>query len=164
MASGKGDGGNTAWSNTVRSRLYLERKKEENGRTNTDTRILSRKKANYARSDEDLMLHWQSGIFVAGKCFLSDSMSQQREKSAEECFLRLIDVFTSQGRNLSSSKNSSNYAPKLMTKNSEGGFSTRDMEGAMERLFRKNLIKIEAYGRGKNPAQKIVIIKAGELL
>ena len=57
MQSGTGTRGNTAWNNTVRSRLYLERVEHTNMST------LTRKKANYAKTGEKLDLHWASGAF-----------------------------------------------------------------------------------------------------
>lgn len=62
MASGQGTGGSTAWNNTVRSRLYLEREAAEGGLS--DARTLSRKKANYAARDASLRLVWSEGVLL----------------------------------------------------------------------------------------------------
>ena len=49
MANGSGLSGNTAWNNSVRSRLYLKRVKEADGyETQPDARVLESMKANYA--------------------------------------------------------------------------------------------------------------------
>jgi hypothetical protein len=58
--SGDGTSGSTAWSNAVRSRLYLEVPDEAD--PDTDMRILSRKKANYARAGEVVSLMWSDGV------------------------------------------------------------------------------------------------------
>jgi RecA-family ATPase len=50
LSSGSGTSGSTAWSNSVRSRLYLDKSKASDGEEiNADIRILSVKKANYGQ-------------------------------------------------------------------------------------------------------------------
>lgn len=62
LSTGSGTSGNTAWSNTFRSRLYLTGPKEEDA--DPDTRLLERKKANYSKRGEGLTIKWQAGAFV----------------------------------------------------------------------------------------------------
>ena len=57
-----GTGGSTAWSNTVRSRWYLEKPEEEN--ISPDIRILSQKKSNYSSTKGKITLEWNNGIFI----------------------------------------------------------------------------------------------------
>ncbi len=166
MASKKGDGGSTAWSNSVRSRLYLTRPDRGEGFDNTDMRILSRKKANYARVGEDISLIWHDGI-LQPQSLCSDGINtiakQNREKQVEEAFLMALDAFDKQGRNLSSNNRSSNYAPKKMSYNShckDKGFKQKDLHLAMERLFDQSIIREDQYGRPSNPCKKIVRIGA----
>ena len=65
MATGAGSSGSTAWSNTVRSRLYLTpAKAEESQDPDPDLRRLTRKKSNYARAGETLMLRWSDGVMT----------------------------------------------------------------------------------------------------
>ena len=61
LTSGRGDGGSTGWSNTVRSRLYLHRPDDEPD----DVRMLTRKKSNYAASGVEIKLRRAGGVFVA---------------------------------------------------------------------------------------------------
>jgi len=63
LASGQGTSGNTAWSNTFRSRLYLTGPKDDNA--DPDTRLLERKKANYSKRGEGITVKWEDGAFVA---------------------------------------------------------------------------------------------------
>lgn len=58
-----GTGGSTAWNNTVRSRWYLTRPDEDPG-VSAETRILSRKKANYAAASSEITLNWHQGAFI----------------------------------------------------------------------------------------------------
>lgn len=70
LASGEGDGFSGAWSNSVRSRLYVSRPKPPDapdGEPSTD--VLDRlvfevKKANYSKGDVRLPLRYESGAFV----------------------------------------------------------------------------------------------------
>ncbi len=64
MTSGAGTGGSTAWSNTVRSRLYFTRPTDEDAGAATDRRVLTRMKANYAPADARLEVVWRAGAFV----------------------------------------------------------------------------------------------------
>jgi hypothetical protein len=66
LRDGSGTSGSTAWHNSAKSRLYLERIKDENGREpDQDRRLLKSKKANYARLGEDIELVYDDGQFVA---------------------------------------------------------------------------------------------------
>ena len=59
LRSGDGSAGSTAWSNAVRSRLYLRRDSEDDA----DHRVLELKKANLARSGMSIELRWNNGVF-----------------------------------------------------------------------------------------------------
>lgn len=62
-ASGSGYSGSTAWNNAVRSRMYLTRPEEGAG----DERILTRGKANYAKSGDEtaVRLFFSEGVLHA---------------------------------------------------------------------------------------------------
>jgi len=57
-ANGSGESGSTAWSNSVRSRLYFREEANEGGT------VLSGMKSNYSRKLEKLKLRWSKGVFV----------------------------------------------------------------------------------------------------
>ena len=61
IASGKGTAGNTAWNNSLRSRLYLTKPE---GDDKPNDRILERMKANYAGLGDKLTIQWRDGCFV----------------------------------------------------------------------------------------------------
>lgn len=165
MATGRGDGGNTAWNNSVRSRLYLHRPEPDKDQPQLDTniRLLSRKKSNYSATNDELSLLWQNGVFIAFGATGSpgDALTRtNREKAVEEAFLKAMDEMEAQGRTLSSAKTSGNYAPKVLFKSPIcQGFGKKELEDAMERLFNRRQIKNEAYGRGSRPARKIVKVE-----
>lgn len=69
MSSGSGTSGSTAWNNTVRSRLYLSEPdkadpSDDTEQTDPDLRLITRKKANYARRGESILVKWVQGSFV----------------------------------------------------------------------------------------------------
>jgi RecA-family ATPase len=64
IRSGAGDGGNTAWNNSFRSRMYLRREISEDGHEDDpDIRILELKKANFAQVGNYKTLSWEEGVF-----------------------------------------------------------------------------------------------------
>ncbi len=65
LRSGEGTSGTTGWNNSARSRLYLSRDFDEEGRErDQDCRILSRMKANFAPKNDAIDLYWRDGVFV----------------------------------------------------------------------------------------------------
>jgi RecA-family ATPase len=66
LRDGSGTSGSTGWHNSVKSRLYLERIRDEQGREpDQDRRRLRAMKANYAPLGEDIELVYDQGQFVA---------------------------------------------------------------------------------------------------
>jgi RecA-family ATPase len=63
IASGDGGGFSVAWSNSVRSRLYLEHVRSEDGEASGRI-TLTRKKANYSARGDQLDLVYDRGAFV----------------------------------------------------------------------------------------------------
>jgi hypothetical protein len=64
MNSGEGGGFSVAWSNSVRSRLYLRRPKSTDPEAIKDRRILEVRKSNYGPDGGTIPLIWQHGCFV----------------------------------------------------------------------------------------------------
>lgn len=57
--------GSTAWENQVRSRLFLETPKNDDGEVlDPDYRVLRNEKANYARKGAEIGFRWDKGTFV----------------------------------------------------------------------------------------------------
>ena len=64
-ADGSGEAGNTAWHNTVRSRLYLHRKKHESGDPDQlGPLVLDDMKQNYGAKNEPIEVRYDNGRFV----------------------------------------------------------------------------------------------------
>lgn len=162
LRSGHGFAGSTAWNNSVRSRLYLDRppcdsSDDDSHPSTTEERVLSRKKANYAGAGEAIKLVWRDGVLKAasppGGLFASIA-----KQSAERVFLDCLAILAEQGRNVSDVPNSGRYAPKVMTKLPEAkGHNASDLRRAMERLFAERKIRLERVGSPSNSSSRIVI-------
>ena len=161
MNSGTGTSGNTAWSNSVRSRLYLERRFTKSGSGNgdrqiepdPDVRVLSAKKANRARQGAELLLRWEAGRFEAVET--ADVMAVAAAHEDEIVFLEALDAFTASGRRVSDHPTSPTYAPRMF----EGMVSRERLTSAMQRLFSKSLIHVVSHGsaaRVRNHIERII--------
>jgi RecA-family ATPase len=157
MASGSGTSGNTAWNNSVRSRLYFERRKNADGsEDDTDIRTLSVKKANRAASGAPIVVRYSEGRFVLDG---GSSSSSELERRAERIFLSLLERFDSEGRTVSHSP-SSTYAPALFAKHPNAErLGKAKLSAAMERLFTKGAIRVEETGPPSKRRQRIVSVQ-----
>lgn len=132
IASGAGSSGSTAWSNSVRSRLYLSRITGEDGyEANPDARRLTVKKSNYGRIGNEIMLHWDKGIFVAAEV----PTQAEHYAKAESVFLKLLVELTAQGRRVNTSGGQT-YAPTVFAAHpNSDGITKRAFKDAMEKLL-----------------------------
>lgn len=151
LNSGSGMSGSTAWNNSVRSRLYLERvrDRDEDYEADTDIRTLKTMKANYSATGGEMRLRWFGGVFINESPTSAGEMLTASMK-AEGAFLRLLRKFTDQGRYVNPSSGS-NYAPRVFAEHPESeGISKRAFSQAMERLLADGKISIAEHG----PASK----------
>jgi RecA-family ATPase len=162
MASGSGTSGSTAWSNSARSRLYLERIKGDDVREiDPDLRVLRVMKANYGPAGLELRLRWSSGCFVLdGPAGGFDKLAA--EAKAERIFLDLLRMFEAQCRDVSPNP-SKTYAPTVFAENpSAEGVRKKQFEAAMERLLFAGRIRIEPFGPPSRQRKRLVIGTPGE--
>jgi RecA-family ATPase len=157
MASGSGSSGSTAWNNSVRSRLYLERLKSEDGdEADSDLRVLRTVKANYGPLGNEVRLRWRAGTFtphVAG-----DSFSQLAAQSkAERVFLELLAAYNAEGRHVTATTGHG-YAPAAFAKDhrAEGIHKARFIT-AMNQLFEIGRIKNVEYGPPSRRVRKLEV-------
>jgi RecA-family ATPase len=157
MASGSGTSGSTAWSNSVRARLYLERIVDEGNREiDPDLRVLRVKKSNYGPVGLELRLRWQNGGFILdGPAGGFDKIAA--EAKAERVFLDLLGTFTAQGRDVSP-KPSQTYAPSVFEKHPNAeGITKRGFASAMERLLTAGRILVETVGPPSRQYKRLII-------
>jgi RecA-family ATPase len=156
MASGSGSGGNTAWNNSVRSRLYLERVKDEGYEPNPDQRTLRQMKANYAKAFGEIRLTYVRGAFVADNpgTFLDRKAHLAK---AERVFLSLLRSFNEQGRRVNHS-GARTYAPKVFAELTEAEGCTKKVLGtAMNTLLQQGKIVIKEDGPPSKRSRFLVV-------
>ncbi len=148
MANGTGSSGNTAWNNSVRSRLFLERviTKDDNKvfEPDPDARVLRTVKANYGRVGGEIHLKWVEGVLEAKVQPVISSLAQMSaENRADQIFLSLLARFQAEGRRVSPTPAAPTYAPSYFAKHSGAERMTkRGLEAAMNRLFTTGKIRV----------------------
>ena len=145
ISSGTGNSGNTAWNNSARSRLYLNRITDGGFEADPDRRVLTTMKANYGPKGGETNIKWQDGVFVpeASEQGL-DRMAAGAK--AQRVFMKLLAEFTAQGRRVNPAGGST-YAPKLFAEHPNNeGMTKRALKLAMEGLLAGGHIVIETEG------------------
>ena len=146
IRSGDGYSGSTAWHNSVRSLLYLTRPKpaSSDDRSDTDRRTLKHLKSNLGPLAGDIDLRWQEGVFVLEH---QDGglTAGIKKRAVERQFLDALDKLHAQNRYASDSRNSSNYAPKVLRQVLESPPSKRALEEAMFSLLRAETIHVGTF-------------------
>lgn len=149
IATGTGASGSTAWNNSVRSRLYLERVKEGDYEPNPDARRLKVMKSNYGRTGMEITVAWKDGVFIAEQ----DAGTVDANARGERIFLALIARLEAQGRYLNEL-----HAPKTLSEmpGSEG-LTKKRLKDAMERLFANGKIAKRQIIENRRPRSVIII-------
>lgn len=147
MNSGSGMSGNTAWNNSVRSRLYLSRRFEKDGvEPDPDLRVLITKKANRSRNGIKMLLRYSGGRFLR-EGVEDDTPAADKQQMADALFMTLLDRVMKENRPVSHLENAKNFAPRLFERNPAArDLTTADFERSMERLFASGAIHIQDYG------------------
>lgn len=140
--SGTGTGGSMAWGNSVRSRLYLRRIKEDGQEADPDLRVLETMKSNYGKIGGQVTLRWQEGAFNA----VSAEDESEMQATAEHVFLVLLDQATETGQNVSPNTGA-NYAPALFEAQAKAkGVSKTALIEAMRTMIRDERLSVEQVG------------------
>jgi len=152
LSTGSGDSGSTGWSNAFRSRAFLNRP-EDDEEQDTNARILTRKKANFASIGDTIKLQWRNGVIIPNNpatpnCF---------RKPVETIFLSLLETLIAQGRDVSP-KPSPSYAPTVFEKHPNAeGFTKKAFAREMERLLVTGRIHVETIGPPSRQYKRLVI-------
>jgi RecA-family ATPase len=165
MASGSGTSGSTAWSNSVRSRLYLERVKDErNIEHDADARVLKTMKANYSAIGTEIRMRWQRGVFVASQPAHAPSgltLAAARQ-IADQVFLDLLTTYEAENRPVSPNS-SVTYAPVVFAKDPRSqGIGKPGLTDAMNRLFASHRIEVVVTGPPSRQRQRVVVVRSTE--
>lgn len=160
MSSGTGTSGSTAWSNSVRARLYLERVTIDKEEADPDLRVLCVKKANYAPVGAEIRMRWERGTFQAEGGASRDSSRAAAEAKAERVFLALLERRNSEGRYVSPHRSSS-FAPTVFAKLSGAeGCGKAALERAMDRLLERKQIAVEKHGPPTKRSSRLDLVTA----
>ena len=156
LNSGTGTSGSTGWNNSVRSRLYLSRVKQDGYEANPDTRVLQTMKSNYARIGAEIALTWQNGVFVADAPVTGlDRMAASAK--AERLFLTFLRQLDEQGRRVNHSGGQT-YAPKVFAAHPDAeGVTKRAFVQAMESLLASGKVTISEDGPPSKRRQFLVV-------
>jgi RecA-family ATPase len=151
ISSGSGISGSTAWHGAFRFRQYLTGIKPTDGeQPDGDLRQLEFKKNQYGPTAEAIVLRYQRGLFLP-EAGISNLDRVAREQKAEDIFVELLTRYEREGRNASENPSARTYGPAMFAKEKAAtGFRKTDMEAAMRRLFEKNKIHVEKYGKPSN--------------
>lgn len=174
MRSGSGSSGSTGWSNSVRSRLYLDRvhSKEDGGQgrlieRDETLRELSVKKINYGKKGTSIRLRWQDGVFVADDG-TSSPASALLNSGADDAFMRLLRWHEVHGVPVGM-RDSRTFAPLVFSKHPEAaGYTKSAFKEAMHRLLKeeriwsivegppsKQVARLTAYAPPPNRAEQV---------
>jgi RecA-family ATPase len=147
IASGSGTSGSTAWSNSVRSRLYLDHVRENGVEADPDARVLRTMKSNYGPKGGEIRLRWFQGVFTTGDANGAEAAAlSARQMHAEVLFLDLLTTYTDQGRPIGPVPGTI-YAPALFAREPKAkGVGKRELENAMGRLLEAGRIRVTERG------------------
>ena len=162
--TGSGESGSTAWHNSCRSRLYLEPPDAKDDEpADSDVRVLSRVKANYAKQGARITLRRERGVFVLERGGEAPG-EEDRARAAERAFLAGMAELAAQNLDCNWHKGQANYAPKVLRTSTHAAatFSQEELTSAMYRLVRSKRIKSVKQGP-KSRQRSFLIVIAPEL-
>jgi RecA-family ATPase len=162
MTSGSGASGNTAWNNSVRSRLYLVRPGDAKAQeTDPDQRVLRTMKANYGPAGGEIQVRWQAGRFVRTDAdHDGDFDLAARAHQADRVFLHLLRWHMMKGISVSP-RPSSSYAPTVFARHPQSeGVSKQRLERSMCALLDRDSIRVEQVGPPSKRRYMLVLADA----
>ncbi|AKR54345.1 putative ATPase, RecA family protein [Devosia sp. H5989] len=159
--SGTGTSGSTAWSNAVRSRMYLRYPK---GVEKGNIREIEGMKLNYGAKGNLLKLRWHGGAFevlaasvapIAGESAPKASQDGLAtvEGAADMAVFDAVQAQTGLGVAMSLKPTSPHFAPKVLKRREPdllAGFSIGEVEAAFDRLERSGAVRETEVGRKGN--------------
>lgn len=152
MASGSGLSGSTAWSNSVRSRLYLKNGDDRD----PDVRTLEIMKANYARAHQVVRMRWDRGRFVREDAAPAEQLTAAAIQATDAKFLELVALYQAEGQTLCLAGPHS--APKKLARDPRvGGLTKGAISEAMTRCLTAGTIVNEEYGPPSKPMRRLVL-------
>ncbi|MEL6366259.1 MAG: hypothetical protein AAFR11_15605 [Pseudomonadota bacterium] len=142
MKSKRGDSGSTAWSNSVRHRLYFYRPEVDEGQDEDfDARELSTKKTNIGKLGFAMQLRWLDGAFIVDE----RAAAAATDAEIEDAIVAGLNALLEKGTPNNASRNQSNYAPKELVRTVKecGAFGEKRIAAIFERMRKAGRLKAE---------------------
>jgi RecA-family ATPase len=134
IADKRGSSGSTAWLNSVRAQMHLD-KAAENGADDTGLRKLEFKKNQYGAPAAAVTLTWHNGMFLPPP-IPTDYERAAHEAKCDAALLKLVRTYRDRGIQLSQMEASTYYAPRKLADDLEAApFTILDFKAAMARCL-----------------------------
>lgn len=157
LNSGSGTSGSTAWSNSVRSRLYLYRPGDEGA--DEKARVLEIMKANYGPRGNPINLKWDMGRFICTDKPERAGSDIGKADRAERVFMKLLRAGLERGQSFSPSISARTFPPTLFAAGNEReGVNKREFERAMHVLQDRGDIKTVVRHPGTSREKTLLVI------
>jgi RecA-family ATPase len=160
MQNDTGISGSTGWHNAVRARMYLHSVRTDGEEPpDPDVKILEFRKNQYGPPATSIRLKWRNGLFLPDLSGTSTLDRAVEEARAEHVFEGLLKRYAREGRTVSPNRKAPNYAPAEFVDQPEAKLAhlaKRDLQAAMDRLFRQLVIKAETSGPPSKQRTRIV--------
>lgn len=160
LSSGSGVSGTTAWSNSVRSRIYLSREVDAKGaEADRNIRILEIKKANRSETGQRVSLTWSHGCFSPAQ----DLSTLEANEDDAAAFLRILRRRNASFMYVTTAQNSPRYAPRTMLEDEEAKpIGEKRLVAAMAALHRSGRVTQEEYGKKARPQYRLIEVSLNQ--
>lgn len=163
LANKTGISGSTAWSNGVRSRLFLRRLGEDDPNPDPDARMLDLMKANYAPTGTWSRVRYEAGLWVETMA-AETAVERFGAGTQRDVLLDVMARLIGAGENLSPNSRAGNDAIKRLMRTEEV-FALRinreHLARMIDGLLAENRIEIETYSNNRHQYQRYKIVTGG---
>ncbi len=165
MASGDGSSGNRAWSNSVRSRLYLTRMEKDNADFDPDIRNLSLMKANYTQQGDEWAMRWRDGAWVYEDDLMTGHVGAIDGRNKQKIILKTIERIAGDGEALSMNSRAGNYVGRRLVKVAsiiKAKISRDEIGRHVDTLLDQDLLMLEDFiSENRNRSKRLVLTEKG---
>jgi RecA-family ATPase len=150
LQSDSGLSGSTAWYNSIRAQMYLKSVKDEKKIDQSpvgDQRVIEFRKNQYGPPTDSIVMCYDDGVFVLVVNTTADQA--ERNQLAEDVYLDVLLLLTSQGQDPSVSKRTDTYVVTLIYNHpsvAKHELLKEELEKAQQRLLDADRIHISEEG------------------
>src|SRR5262249_55672411 len=99
--------------------------------------------------------YWEGGVF--NPIVDGEERDRAREKDACDVFVKMLEQFHKEGRDVDSKPRSGSYAPRVFSEHVMSGTVDKDhFKRAMDTLLQAGRIKVEEYGRPSKRRERLI--------